>query len=43
MKTWKESGLNETCVYKQGGMRFGIRESRHVFMRATLVSAPAIS
>ena len=33
MKTWKKSELNETYVYKQGGMRFGIRQSRRVSLR----------
>ena len=33
MKTWKKSESNETYVYKQGGMRFGIRQSRSVSMR----------
>ena len=33
MKTWKKSELNETYVYKQGGMRLGIRQSRRVSMR----------
>ena len=43
MKTWKESELNETCVYKQGGMRFGIRQSRRASMRAPFVPTLVIS
>ena len=43
MKTWKHSELNETYVYKQRGMRFGIRQSRRAAMRASFVPTLIIS
>ena len=39
----EDSKLNGTYVYKQGGMRFGIRQSRRVSMRIPFVPTLIIS